>query len=327
MARVFVGIPTRNRPIYVQEAIRSVLSQTHSDLRVVVSDNASEEPAAASLDHFVRELRDPRLCLHRQMSDIKEYGQGRFLLGQCREDYFLLLHDDDRIEPGYLEAAVRRLQEHPDVACFVANPYIFDSRGAVSPKLTQEYLCAHGRTRYPDGPIPILGPLLRYGFVPISGTVFRSAALRGSGFVDQDCHGNYPFELNVFLRLGERKESAYFTRQQLLGFRIHDGALRNTMRLRFNEHVVSTMLKLLERRRFTGRNERLRRKMVSYSSRNYAAIHLARGEMKRCYAYLLRALRLNPLSYRNWTYSFGALLLPFLLRAWFRAKVTPLRPL
>ena len=65
----------------------------------------------------------------------------------------------------------------------------------------------------------------------------------------------------------------------------------------------------------------LRRKILAYSCRNYAAVLLAGGAMADGRRYLARALRLNPLSYRNWTYGAAALFLPFLLRPILRAKL------
>lgn len=321
MARVFIGIPTRNRPLFVLDAIRSVLGQTLPDFRLVVSDNASETRASESVARFVRDLRDPRVAFHRQPENVMEYGQGRFLLERCTEEYFAILHDDDRLEPGYLEAALDHLDGRPELACFVANPYVFDDRGATSPHLTRRYRIAHGRAGRAEGTIDVLESVLRCGFIPISGTLFRTSTLRSSGFVDEDCHGNYPFELNVLLRLGERGGRAYYTPRPLLAFRVHAGALRHTMRLKFNEEVISTVLKLLERRRFTGACERLRRKILSYNLRNLAMIRLARGEAGGCYRALWRSLHLNPLSYRNWIYSAGALLCPFVLRPLLRRRV------
>jgi glycosyltransferase involved in cell wall biosynthesis len=321
MATVFVGIPTRNRPDLAPEAILSVLNQTVGDFRLLVSDNASEEPAARSLARFVRELADPRVSYYLQPTNVGEYGQGRFFLENCREEYFVILHDDDRLEPRYLEVALRHMEDHPWAACFAANPYIFTTRGRRDRKLTERFLAAHGRFRFPPGPIDILEPLLRCGFIPITGAFFRTAALQASGFVDEDCQGNYPFEFNVFLRLGERNERAYFSTEQLLGIRFHERSMRRTLRLKFNEHVIPTMLKLVERRRFAGASERLRQRILAYLCRNYAVILLARGESRLSRRYLLRAVQLNPFSYRNWTYSAAALLFPFLLRPLLRSKV------
>jgi glycosyltransferase involved in cell wall biosynthesis len=326
VARVLVGIPTRNRPDLVRETVRSVLSQTEPDFRIIVSDNASEAEASESVSRFIRDLADPRVCYYRQPENVGEYGQGRYFFEQCGEKYFVILHDDDRLEPDYLRVALNLMESHPEAACLAANAYIFDLEGAASPERTRRFLASHGRDRCPEGFIDILEPLLRCGFIPISGAFFRTSALRASGFVDEDCHGNYPFELNVFLRLGERNERAFFTARELIGFRHHDTSLRHTSPLKFNQQITENLLKLLERRRFTGTSERLRRKMLAFTSRNYAVIRLAMGDTAGCQRLLIRAIRLNPLSYRNWTYSAGAFTLPFLMRALYRSKVIPASP-
>ena len=64
MARVFVGIPTLNRPQWVQDAVNSVCAQTLDDFRLVVSDNASDGDAPDVVADFVRKLADPRVRFH-----------------------------------------------------------------------------------------------------------------------------------------------------------------------------------------------------------------------------------------------------------------------
>ena len=66
----------------------------------------------------------------------------------------------------------------------------------------------------------MLGPLMRCGFTPISGTLFPTRRLRETGFA-QEGTGCYPFEFDVLLRLCERGGRAYYTREELIGFRFH----------------------------------------------------------------------------------------------------------
>lgn len=322
MAKVLVGIPTRNRPEYVPQAIQSVLNQTFRDVRVVVSDNASPESMAASVQTFIRQLGDPRISYHYQPVDIKEYGQGRFLFQQCTEEYFAILHDDDLFEPNYLEVMVEILDRNPSLAFIVSNPYIFDAQGGRRPDLTQQYLKDHGRGRYPEGKIEILVPLFSYGHFPISGTLLRTSALRESSLVDADCTGNYPFEFNVFMRLGEQGKMAYYLPRELIGFRFHQRSLRSIEATGFNKGMVETIMKLLERRRFSGLAERKRKKALAYNCRNYAIICFVNQDPRACFRYLGKALRLNPWSWRNWAYSALALICPFLVKPLFRSRVT-----
>ena len=322
MPRVFVGIPTRNRPALVPKAIASVLAQSCQDFRIVVSDNQSEPAARESVERHVRELGDPRVRYVLQPEDKGEYGQGRYFLAEARdEEFWMILHDDDVLDPRYVETAIARLEAQRELVAFFANPWIFGVDGAKSEERTARYRAEHGRDAHPGGPVDLLVPLLRCGMCPISGTFFRTQALRDSGFVDADCHGNYPFEFNLLLRLGEHGGRAWFERETLIGYCFHEGQLRNTLKLQFNEHVVGTAIQLLERRRFTGSAEFWRRKVLAFNCRNYATILLARGDTAAARRALARAVALNPLSWRNWSYAAAGFVAPAAFRERVRAQM------
>lgn len=314
MARVFIGIPTLNRPRYVRETIASVLAQTCRNFRVIVSDNASEPAAASSVRDYVKALGDARFSFHQQGRNVGEYGQGRYFMSQVTEPYFVMLHDDDLMKPEYLAKAIAKLDEAPALACFVANPYAMNERGQRSEEKTRAYLSFHARDRRTAGEIDVLSTLLASGFTPCCGTCFRTSALRESGFVDADCQGIYPFEFNVLIRLGERGARAWFSPEEMLGFRFHGGSMTNYMALLDNPQVVGTMIRILERRRFSGSNERRRRAILGRLYRAQGLIELRRGDAAACRAAMWRALWTNRRSARNWLLAPGAVLTPWLIR-------------
>lgn len=296
-----MGIPTYNRPHLVREAVESLRAQTLRDFRAVVSDNASPDGAGDMVRAYVEGLGDPRIRFVQQPDNGGEYGQGRYLFGEAgAADYFCILHDDDLLSPHYLERAVATLDAAPDAALFVANPWLMQADGRPSSDMTVAYHRDHGRVRRKGGRFPILDTHMRYGFTPISGTVFRTEALRRSGFVDADCHGNFPFELNIFTRLGDIGAAGWFDPDQLLGFRYHAGQLRNTLGLMANAQVVGTMLRILERRHYAGAPERRRRAMVARLHRAQAQMRLDDGDAEAARAALVRACAANPFSPRAW---------------------------
>jgi cellulose synthase/poly-beta-1,6-N-acetylglucosamine synthase-like glycosyltransferase len=228
MTKVFIGIPTYNRPVVVRDAILSVRAQTFGDYRVVVSDNVSGGDAADQVARFVAALGDPRVVFCCQPENGGEYGQGRYFLEQSAGcELLMILHDDDVLLPGYLAEGVTRLDSEPGAAFFVANAYGMDTGGQRSEVLTRQHLRDQGRNGGRDGMYDVLAGHLECGFAPISGTLFRREALQQSGFVDPDLRGNYPFEANVFLRLGEIGAKAWFCSAELMGVRYHSGALRS----------------------------------------------------------------------------------------------------
>ncbi len=111
---ITVGISTYNRVDGTfPEALQSALAQDLDDFEVVVCDNASEDGTRA----FMERQRDPRLRYHRHETNIGANGNFNACLDLARGDYFLLLHDDDVLEPGFLQRALEAIgSRRPGVA-------------------------------------------------------------------------------------------------------------------------------------------------------------------------------------------------------------------
>jgi len=101
---VTIGISTYNRVDgTLPAALRSALDQTYRNVEVVVCDNASEDGTQA----FVEAIDDPRLRYVRHAVNIGANGNFNACLEAARGTYFLLLHDDDLLEPDFVERAMR----------------------------------------------------------------------------------------------------------------------------------------------------------------------------------------------------------------------------
>jgi glycosyltransferase involved in cell wall biosynthesis len=301
MARVFVGIPTLDRPEYVMQTVASLRAQRFTDWRAIVSDNGSDPETRDHIERAIMALGDPRIGFHRQPVNLGEYGQGRFFFALADDsELFMILHDDDVLLPDMLTRGVTALEIAPDTALYVADPCLIDRHGLRSAARTQVYRHDHGRDVRGPGRFRVLDTHLATGFTPISGTLFRTAALAEAGLVDADCHGNFPFECNVMLRLGDIGATGWFDPTPLIEVRYHAASLRNTLKLMDNPQVVRTMLTLFERRHYSGVNERRRLTLVSRLHRADAVIRLREGDGKGSRAALANACRANPRSVKAW---------------------------
>jgi hypothetical protein len=110
---VDVGIPTYNRSALLAISIASALGQTHREVQVVVSDNASSDDTAELVSRLCD--IDPRLTLIRQdasqgltknFESVRHVGSG---------DYFMWLGDDDWMDPNLVSSCVGVLDEDPTV--------------------------------------------------------------------------------------------------------------------------------------------------------------------------------------------------------------------
>jgi glycosyltransferase involved in cell wall biosynthesis len=108
--RVEVGIPTLGQRAYVHEAIASVLAQTFTDWRLIVSVNE-----VSPGEDFSR-YDDPRIEIIRTTEPLGSYGNKNAIARASTAPYLAFLDDDDLWEPEFLERRVRALDEHPECA-------------------------------------------------------------------------------------------------------------------------------------------------------------------------------------------------------------------
>ena len=335
MSRVLIGIPTFNRPQLVTAAVGSVVAQSFTDWRAIVSDNASEPPTRHAIREYVTRLGDPRVSFHQQQTNLGEYGQGRLFFKRAQDlgcDYLAILHDDDVMEPRFLEAGVAALDGEAGMALFACNPCVMTADGVRCDELTRDFDRRSQRTGVKEGPYDVLSTHMACGFTPISGALFRVAALKASGFVDDDLYGCVPFENNIFVRLGERGAKAWFDPARLLGFRSHSQQMQRTDYLN-NEDYVRLTIRMLERRRFEGANERRRRQALGRLYRIQALHDVRAGDYRAARGKAACAIRANPASVSTMLVTTAVYLAPFLARkaahAWnggARSAAPPSRP-
>jgi glycosyl transferase family 2 len=113
MAKVDVVIPCYNYGRFLKGCVNSVLSQSISDIRILIIDDASCDDSKTVAQSLT--AADPRVSFisHPQnIGHIRTYNQG---IDWLQSDYFLLLSADDLLVPGALERASRIMDEYPDI--------------------------------------------------------------------------------------------------------------------------------------------------------------------------------------------------------------------
>lgn len=125
---ITIAIPTYNRAdCYLGEALRSALSQTYSNVEIIVSDNCSSD----GTDNLVKSLASERVRYFRQTQNIGANNNFNFCLSEARGDYFLLLQDDDMIDRDFVETCVGAVDYEKDVGIVRSGTRIIDARGSV----------------------------------------------------------------------------------------------------------------------------------------------------------------------------------------------------
>ncbi|MDR0662400.1 MAG: glycosyltransferase family 2 protein, partial [Holosporales bacterium] len=111
---VTIGILTYKRPHLLPRALEAVARQTYQPIEVIVCDDATpgdeNEKVVAAFKDKIPELKYLKHATN--LGDIKSYYH---LLEEAQGTFFMWLADDDEISPGFVEASVEALEEHPDV--------------------------------------------------------------------------------------------------------------------------------------------------------------------------------------------------------------------
>lgn len=171
---VTIAIPTFNRAALLRRCVQLALSQTYSNIEVLVSDNASTDDTPKVL----HELRNQRLRVVRQETNIGLLPNWNACLAAARGEYIVFASDDDEISPQLVERCVDAVGIQSHVPIVVAlNNFHMSSLRQVRP--------ARSSTRIGTGLQKGIDVLLEFLndeiIVAMCGMIVRTEALRAGG--------------------------------------------------------------------------------------------------------------------------------------------------
>jgi len=125
-----VTIPAFKRR-FLDEALRSVLSQTYSDWEMVIVDDCSPEDLLSVVkpyleDDRVRYYRNDRNC-----GAVDVVDNWNICLKYCTGDYVICIGDDDRLLPCCLEEYAKLIISHPGLNVYHCRTQIINEKGDV----------------------------------------------------------------------------------------------------------------------------------------------------------------------------------------------------
>ncbi len=173
---VTLAITTLNRTTYLPDTLVSVLAQDYPNLDILISDNGScdETPLVSkalvdSDQRFRFRRNDVTVPLHEHFTQCVQAARG---------DYFILLHDDDRINATFVSELVGVAARHPDVNVVAPANITIDEQGVT----LQEFSKPGGEVF--DGPGFVCDWLHRVGpqiLADVTTVLFRTKTIRHFG--------------------------------------------------------------------------------------------------------------------------------------------------
>lgn len=124
---VDVGIPTLGLSPYLLESIESVLAQTLTSWRLVISENGrGDEALRSAIQPYLEDERVTHVVTGERLPRGENYTR---LIRSGTAPYVGLLHDDDRWRPKFLERRVDFLETHTDCGLAFSDYAVIDGRG------------------------------------------------------------------------------------------------------------------------------------------------------------------------------------------------------
>jgi glycosyltransferase involved in cell wall biosynthesis len=126
---ISIVMPTYNGMKYLKQAVDSVLAQSYQDWELLVSDDCSRDATR----QFLAGLRDARIKVHFQPTNLNIFGNLNFLFAQasgkitqilCQDDYF--------IDEGALERLVSEWSALPPEVAFMRSNHMLDANSNLS---------------------------------------------------------------------------------------------------------------------------------------------------------------------------------------------------
>lgn len=127
---VSIVIPVFNGLPYLREALESVLTQTHSDLELVIADGGSTDGSQA----VIEEVRQAHPSVRVVPGAPGAAANWTAVTREARGEYVKLLCQDDRLAPDAIARQVSDLESHPRAVMAVAQRDIIDAKGRVITK-------------------------------------------------------------------------------------------------------------------------------------------------------------------------------------------------
>ncbi len=232
---VTIAIPTLGRIDLLLQAIVSARAQTHASVEVLVGDNSAEESLSKAIASVVPTSESVRVLVQPERLPMADHWNA--LADAALGDWFVILADDDFLEPDFVRKLVKMSESVGEVGVVFSDHRIMDAKGRIDAISSEFYTRENGRADLAAGLISEAALPAWRGSIPICASIMRTALVRRYRFNGEL---NTP-EIEFFARLAAGGERFAYLPERLARYRIH--AESETQRLGLRNDLLFRALR------------------------------------------------------------------------------------
>jgi len=210
---ITIGLPTHRRLPYLKEAVASALAQTYSPIEVLISDDGPGTEIGPWAQTLAQ--KDARVRYQKNARNLGLAGNWNAIVDAARGEWLVLIGDDDRLLPDFLEKLTALIQ--PEVSVLFSNHYLIDEQGRRLEEASRRQTSTYARDQLPAGLLVQPESWVWRNTVPVTSALLRTSEARRLRF---KADLNTP-EIELFLRLAREGAGFAFCPEYLAEYRTH----------------------------------------------------------------------------------------------------------
>ncbi len=126
---VSVVVPSYNHGLFIAHCLRSIITQTHRPLQLIVIDDGSQDNSVRTIEQELKAcLFESELVANSHKGLIHTLNEG---LTRSRGNYFAYLASDDVWLPGFLESRVKLFRSRSDAVLAYGHSFVIDEESRI----------------------------------------------------------------------------------------------------------------------------------------------------------------------------------------------------
>ncbi len=212
-------------PRWLEQSMRSVLTQDHENLELLILDDSNSPAVRAT----VAEFNDPRVRYFGNPKPLGPAGNHSLGIAQARAPYIGIVNHDDLWKPTLVSRLLAELAQNPDAVVAFSRHECIDEFGRVDAELAHQMDRTYGRADLTPGPHrPFVHLAVSRQAIPVAQSAIwaKSACPQ----IPARIYGAYDWWVGY--RLSRGGGAAVYCDAELAQWRVHAGNLTSSFSLR-----------------------------------------------------------------------------------------------